>query len=720
MKKIVPGILLCTIVHTADAQQPAKKFNDTAYLQPVEILAVRAADNAPFAKTNLTRADIEKNNLGADLPILLNQTPSIVVSSDAGNGIGYTGMRIRGSDITRINVTLNGIPYNDAESQGSFFVDLPDFTSSVNSIQIQRGVGTSTNGAGAFGASINLSTNEVNKDFYAELNNSTGSFNTWKNTLRFGSGIIGKHFTIDGRLSRISSDGYIDRASSDLKSYYASAAYIDEKNSLRFNVFSGKEITYQAWNGVPEALLKTNRTFNSAGTEKPGSPYENETDNYLQTHYQLFYNRQFSTHWKTNVAFFLTRGKGYYEQYKAAADLGDYGLPPFNDHGNIIEATDLIRRLWLDNYFYGSTYSVQHQKGRTQFTAGGGWNKYDGKHYGDVIWAQAQQAVPVNHRWYSNDAYKTDFNLFAKWTEQWGSRWQSYADVQLRTVQYDINGFRNNPGLIVNNTFTFFNPKVGISYNAKTWRAYWSYAIANKEPNRDDFENTPNGRPKHETLYDMELGFEKKMTNASFAINGYYMHYNNQLVLAGNINDVGAYTRINVPKSYRLGIELQGAASITEYLSLGGNISLSENRIKNFTELIDDYDNGGTKSNFYTSTNISFSPSVVGSASINITPVKNGEISLVGKYVGRQYLDNTTQTSRSLNPYYVQDIRLSYQVANKFSKNTSIIIQLSNVLNKKYEASGYTFSYIYDGLVTENYYFPMATFNWMVGLNIRL
>jgi iron complex outermembrane recepter protein len=721
MRKIVPGILLCTVVHSSvDAQQAAKKFNDTTYLQPVEILAVRAAENAPFAKTNISQKDIEKNNLGVDLPLLLNQTPSIVTSSDAGNGVGYTGMRIRGTDITRINVTLNGIPYNDAESQGSFFVDLPDFASSLNSIQIQRGVGTSTNGSGAFGATINLATNDINKNFYAELNNSAGSFNTWKNTFKFGSGIIGKHFTIDGRLSRISSDGYIDRATSDLKSYYASAAFIDNKNSLRFNVFSGKEKTYQAWYGVPENLLKTNRTYNSAGTEKPGTPYDNETDNYLQTHYQLFYNRQFSPYWKANTALFLTRGKGYYEQYKANAKLSSYGLPDYNDGNSTISHTDMIRRLWLDNYFYGSIFSVQHQKNRTQFTAGGGWNKYDGKHYGQVIWAKVQNAVPINHKWYNNDAFKTDFNLFTKWAEQWDSHWQSYADIQLRTVSYTINGFRNNPGLFVKNNYTFFNPKLGITYSGNNWKLYGSYALAQKEPNRDDFENTVTQQPRPETLNDIEIGVEKKAARYSWNINGYYMHYKNQLVLVGNVNDVGAYTRINVPKSYRLGIELIGAATVNNYVNIAGNLTLSRNRIKNYTELIDDYDNGGTKSNFYPSTNISFSPAVVGGATINIIPFTNAEVSLIGKYVGRQYLDNTSQTSRSLNPYYVQDVRLSYQLQNKFSKNINIILQLNNVLNKKYEANGYTFSYIDGGLVTENYYFPMATFNWMLGLNIRL
>ena len=369
MKKLFLSAVFCTAVSVLFAQKE-KKFNDTAYLQPVEVLAIRAGEKAPFAKTDLTKKDIEKINLGQDLPFLLNQTPSVVVNSDAGNGVGYTGIRIRGTDAARINVTLNGIPYNDAESQGTFFVDLPDFSSSANSIQVQRGVGTSSNGAGAFGATINLFTNEVNKEFYASTNNSFGSFNTFKNNIQFGSGILGKHFTVDGRLSRISSGGYIDRAKSNLKSFYGSIAFVNEKNSLRLNVFSGKEKTYQAWNGVAEYLLATNRTNNPSGTERPGEPYDNETDNYTQTHYQLFYNRKLNPYWKGNIAAFLTRGKGYYEQYKAQESFADYGLPDYNNGATIITETDLVRQLWLDNYFYGTIFSLLYQKNKTQLIFG--------------------------------------------------------------------------------------------------------------------------------------------------------------------------------------------------------------------------------------------------------------------------------------------------------------------------------------------------------------
>lgn len=719
MKKLLLSAILCVCVSVVFAQQE-KKFNDTTYLQPLEVVAVRAGENAPFTKTNLTKKDIAKNNLGQDLPFLLNQTPSVVINSDAGNGVGYTGIRIRGTDAARINVTLNGIPYNDAESQGTFFVDLPDFASSSNSIQVQRGVGTSTNGAGAFGGTINIATNDLNKDFYAATNNSFGSFNTFKNNIQFGTGLLGKYVTIDGRVSRISSDGYIDRAKSNLQSFYLSTAFVNAKNSLRLNVFSGKEKTYQAWNGVAEYLLDTNRTYNPSGTERPGEAYDNETDNYTQTHYQLFYNHSFNPYWKGNLAAFLTRGKGYYEQYKAQESFADYGLPDYDDGGNIITETDLVTRLWLDNYFYGSIFSLQYKKNKTEVIFGGGYNAYDGKHYGDIKWAAVQAGVPAGYHWYDLTAYKKDISIYNKWIQQWNRNWQIFADVQFRNINYHINGFRYNPTLRIRQNYSFLNPKIGVTYTNKTWQTYLSYALAGKEPNRDDFEAGNTQQPKPERLHDIEMGVEKKTKDYSFAANLYYMYYKNQLVLTGRINDVGAYTRTNIAKSYRAGIELQGKASVAKWMNIATNITFSENKIKNFTEYLDDYDNGGQQTKFYPRTDISFSPSVIGGASVNFIPVKNAEISLISKYVGRQYLDNTAQRSRSLNPYYLQDIRLSYLITHKILKETNLILQLNNVFNKKYEPNGYSFSYIYGGnLTTENFYFPMAGFNFMLGVNLK-
>ncbi len=715
MKRIYLLTLLAAIANYTFCQN---KKNDTLLLQPIEIKATRAGDKAPFTKTNITKKEIEKVNLGQDLPFVLNRTPSVVVNSDAGNGFGYTDIRIRGTDATRINMTLNGIPYNDAESQGIYFVDLPDIVSSVNSIQVQRGVGTSSNGAGAFGATINLSTNEINDTPYAELNNSFGSFNTWKHTLKFGSGLLGNHFTIDGRLSKINSGGFIDRASTNLKSFYFSTAYLSSTNSLRLNIFSGKEKTYQAWYGVPERYLDTNRTFNSAGSEKPGVPYDNQTDNYWQTHYQLFFNQKINSEWAFNTAVFLTRGYGYYEQYKAGQKFKNYGLPDYSNGTTIIKKTELIRQLWLDNNFYGGIFSLLRQGKQSQITFGGGWDKYDGKHYGIVTWAQ--YGFPKNYRYYDVPAFKTDLNLYAKLQQQLQQHLLGFADLQVKSVNYTINGFKNNPTLKIKNNYTFLNPKLGITFSKNNYQAYLSYSIGAKEPNRDDFEAGINQQPSAEILHDIESGFEKKTANYSYGITGYYMYYKNQLVLTGKINDVGSYTRTNTPSSYRMGVELQGKIKITNWMNAAANLTLSKNKIKNFTEFVDDYDNGGQKSFRYHNTDISFSPTVIQSGILNLVPVKNGEISLIEKYVGRQYLDNTSKISRSLHPFYTQDVKFTYSILKKIFKETTLVFQASNIFDKKYEPNGYTFSYYYGGsLTTENFYFPMAGRNFITAINIK-
>jgi iron complex outermembrane recepter protein len=689
------------------------------FMQPVEVKSTRAGENAPFTKTNISKREIEKINLGQDLPFLLNQTPAVIVNSDAGNGIGYTGIRIRGSDATRINMTINGIPYNDAESQGLFFVNLPDLASSVNDIQIQRGVGTSSNGAGAFGATINFNTNEVNTDPYGEINNSYGSFNTWKHTLKLGSGLINNHFTVDARLSKISSDGYVDRASTDLQSFYVSGAYLNDKTSVRINILSGKEKTYQAWYGISETDLKTNRTINYAGTERPGEPYNDETDNYRQDHYQLFINHEFSKKTTFNTALFLTHGKGYYEQYKAGQAYADYGLSDFVSGPDTLTETDLIRRLWLDNNFYGQVLSLHYRTAKDQLTFGGGWSRYDGNHFGNIIWANA--GIPDNYQWYDLDAYKTDINIYSKYQRKLSDKLEAFADIQYRTVLYDIGGFRDNPGLKIRNTYHFINPKFGITYSDNNYQLYASYSTGNKEPNRDDFEASPQQQPKPERLHDFELGLEKKSVTYSWGAVLYYMKYQDQLVLTGKVNDVGAYTRTNIPHSYRLGIELQGNAKITDWLNASANISWSHNRIENFTEYFDDYDNGGQKSITHESTDISFSPSVVGAAVVNLIPVKNGEISFLSKYVSRQYLDNTSNTSRTLNEYFVQDLKFSYTLKRFIFKEAGVIFLVNNVFNKKYEPNGYTYSYLAGGaLTTENYYYPMAGTNFMIALNIKL
>ncbi len=710
---IVPGFL----VNAQDSS--AHKFGDTLLLDNIEVTSIRAADKAPFTKTNISKEQMAKVNFGQDLPFILNQVPSVVVNSDAGNGIGYTGIHIRGTDASRINVTLNGIPYNDAESQGTFFVDMPDVSSSVNSIQIQRGVGTSSNGAGAFGATINLSTNEVNKEKYLEFNNSFGSFNTWKNTLKFGTGLLAHHFLIDARVSRVSSDGYIDRATSNLKSMYFSAAYINDKSSLRFNVISGKEKTYQAWNGVPENFLDSDRTYNSSGTEKPGTPYANETDNYIQTHYQLFYNHKINSSVSYNVAAFLSRGKGYYEEYRADQAYSDYYLPDFINGTDTITSTDLIKRLWLDNYFYGSVFSLQYHKNKTWLTFGGGYTKYDGKHYDIVTWAQ--QGFPADYKYYNAPANKNDLNLYAKVMQTFGSGFTGFIDLQGRFVKYKIKGFEDHPEMGIDKNYSFFNPKVGISFNKNNYQTYLSFSIAAHEPNRDDFEAGIIDIPKPEILYDAELGIEKKDEIFNYGATFYYMYYHNQLVNTGKINDVGAYTRTNTPQSYRAGIELQAGAIITKWVNVAGNISFSQNKIKSFTEFIDDYDNGMQKENIYHNTDISFSPNTVASAGINFIPIKNGEINFQSKYVGRQFLDNTSHISRSVDPYFIENVKFSYTIFKKIFKEVNFVFQVNNVFNKMYESSGYTYNYISGGsLSVENYYFPMAGTNFMAAINIKL
>jgi iron complex outermembrane receptor protein len=712
-----------TFTTTLQAGEAPAELNITLeetglFVQPVEISSLRAGKNAPFTRSTLDAEEIKKQNLGQDLPILLNQLPGVVTNSDAGNGIGYTGMRVRGSDITRINVTVNGIPINDAESQGTFFVNMPDFASSVSSIQLQRGVGTSTNGAGAFGATLNLSTNEFHDKAYGEVSNSYGSFNSWKHTVKAGSGLINDHFTLDARLSKLTSDGYIDRASSDLRSFYTSAAYISKKTAIRLNVFSGKEKTYQAWNGVPEALLETDRTFNSAGTEKPGTPYDNETDNYQQDHYQLFLNQEINSGLNFNVAVHYTRGRGYYEQYKAMQPFADYGLTPPVINGQPVDTTDLVRQLWLDNHFYGAVFSVNSTGKRLNWSLGGGWNRYDGNHYGKIIWAQYD--IEKDRKYYDLDAFKTDLNVYWKGEFTLTEALHLFADLQYRTVRYNIDGFRNNPTLIQHNTYNFFNPKAGIYYylNERS-QLYASFAIGNKEPNRDDFEAGLDQTPKHESLRNIEAGYVLRSNRFTLQANAYYMDYKNQLVQTGKLNDVGAYARTNIPASYRAGIELQGNVRLNNVFSFAANAAFSKNKVKDYVAYMYNYDAGKEDTIAYGNRDISFSPAVVGGYTLSIQPVKNLQLDILGKYVSRQYLDNTGSKGRSLDPYYTNDVRLRYTVPQNLFKELGLQLMVNNVFNKKYEPNGATYTWIENGeTVSDNYYYPMAGTNFMVGLNV--
>jgi iron complex outermembrane receptor protein len=683
----------------------------------VIVTATQATDKSALAYTNLNRAELSKQNLGQDLPLLLNLTPSAVTTSDAGAGVGYTGIRIRGSDATRVNVTINGVPYNDAESQGSFFVNLPDLASSVNSIQIQRGVGTSTNGPGAFGASLNIQTNQLRKEAYAEVNNTFGSFNTWKHTAMVGTGLINGHFTFDGRLSKIASDGYIDRSSSDLKSFYLSGGYYGKNTILRLNVFSGQEKTYQAWNGVPESLLSTNRRYNSF-------TYDNQTDNYQQDHYQLHFSQELGAQWQFNTSLFYTRGKGYYEELKEQQPLLQYGIANLTIRDSTIKESDLIRRLWLDNHFYGSTFSLNYDsQGKLTANFGGGWNQYRGKHYGEVVWARVASNSNIRQRYYENDAKKTDFNLYAKAFYQLFKPLNAFVDLQVRTVGYSFLGYNRQLENVQQSVgLTFFNPKFGLTYTFNDQsHVYASYSIGNKEPNRNDFtQSSPESRPKSETLRNLEAGYRLQTSRFSLSANYYLMDYRNQLVLTGQINDVGGYNRTNIASSYRTGVEVEAGVRLLKNLRWNANTTISANKVRNFTEFVDDYDNGGQLENVYGQTDIPFSPNVIVGSQLTLVPVKNLELSVLSKYVGKQYLDNTSNESRKLNPYFTNDLRINYVWKTQWLKEINLGLLLNNAFNALYESNGYTFSYISEGqLLTENYYFPQAGRNFLLSVGLK-
>lgn len=724
-------------------QLEIKLSKSTYQADEVIINATRVNDKTGMAYTNVTAAQIDKQNMGQDLPVLLNFSPSLVSTSDAGGGVGYTGIRIRGSDATRINVTVNGIPYNDAESQGVFWVNMPDFASSVSSIQIQRGVGTSTNGAGAFGASVNINTNAFRETAYAELNNSYGSFNTFKNTLKVGSGLIKDKFTFDARLSRVSSDGFVDRASSELHSYYLSGGYFGKKSFVRVNVFSGKERTYQSWNGVPEAKLRGDREGILAYIERNGLgekdaqnllnsdnrtynsyTYKNEVDNYRQDHYQIVSSHNLSNKLTFNLNAFLVRGLGYYEQYRAGDDYSKYNLPNVIVGKDTLTSTDFIRRRWLDNYFYGTTFSFDYNSFK-KLTAsfGGGWNQYDGDHYGQIIWARNAGNIENEHQYYFSTGQKKDFNLYGKLYYTFTDRLTAFADLQYRRVSHAIHGTDNDlVQLAFDQSYSFFNPKAGLTYQlAEQSSVYASYSIGNREPNRDDFtSSTANLFPKSERLQNVEAGFRTQQGKWAFAANYYLMSYKNQLVLTGQINDVGGSVRVNVPKSYRTGIELEGAVVFNNHLKWNANATFSQNKIKNFTEYIVDYDNGGYKTIDHGKSDISFSPNVIVGSQFTYSLRKNLELALLTKYVGKQYLDNTSTETRKLDSYLTNDIRLSWTIKPSWANEIAFNLLVNNVLDEKYESNGYTYGYMYGGALTqENFYFPQAGRNFLIGVNFR-
>jgi len=715
-------------------------------LDEFEVTTTRVGEKSPVAHENISKEEIEVNNHGVDLPILLDQATSIVTTSDAGAGVGYTGIRVRGSDATRVNVTINGIPFNDAEGQGVYWVNMPDLSSSTDDIQIQRGIGASTTGASAFGASINLSTlSTINSNKpYGEISTSYGSFNTLKNTIKIGTGLIDGKWNFEGRLSRVASDGFIDRASSDLNSYYFSGSYFGEKTSIQALVFSGNEKTYQSWEGTPLRVLDTNKTFNPY-------TYDNQIDNYTQTHYQLHFTNKSSNRLKLNASLHYTRGFGYYESYKEDEALSDYNLNNIistfpsdtvfhidtvgpnqidstmyvTDQDTLeISSSDIINRKWLDNHFYGIVYSAEYSSDKFQLILGGGANQYLGGHYGEVIWAENASNGQIRHRYYDNDAVKTDVNFYGKLNYNLKPNLSAYLDLQYRFIDYKLSGLEEG-NVSVDDTINmdFFNPKFGFNYIVNKNSSLYGFAgVGNKEPNRTDITESVN-TPTHENMLDIEFGYRYSSSKVSLLANLYNMQYKNQLILTGDVNDVGSPIRINVPNSFRRGLELTAAIKINEKFNLRFNSTLSQNKIIEFTEAIDqyyydesaflvDYPSGidsygegysewgwkyeGQANVVHENTDIAFSPSIIGGGQLIFTPFSSLEkgkldLALVSKYVGEQYLDNTSSEYGKLEDYFVHDFRASYTVKTKLFKQVVISSWVRNLLNQNYISNAWIY-----------------------------
>jgi len=720
------SILTITIIFISSVifAQKTDIKKDTIKLDEVLVSATRAAKKDPFTKSTLSKKQLEKQNLGQDIPILLDAFPNVVTTTDTGIGVGYTGIRVRGSDATRVNVTINGIPYNDSESHGTFWVNLPDFASSVESIQLQRGVGTSTNGASAFGASLSLETEGLNEDVFVETNTSYGSFNTFKQNVKAGSGTINNHFNFSGRIATIKSDGYIDRASSDLQSFYVEGNYFNDKTSVKALAFGGREITYQSWYGIDKEILASDRTFNPAGAiyDSNGnisSFYDNQVDNYKQDHYQLHVNHQFSDYLTANAALHYTYGRGYYEQYKQGEDFADYGFDTFLDNGQTIDQTDLVRRKWLDNDFYGTTFSLQYKKNNDRVIFGGAYNKYEGDHFGKVIWT-AYDNITLGNKFYDNKGVKTDFNVFAKVSKTY-NKWILFADLQYRIVNYTVDGIDDNgTDLEIKDNLNFFNPKAGVTYNYnKNNDMYFSFARANKEPKRADYIDGNN--PKPEQLNDFEFGWRHRTKKTNFNANMYYMLYKDQLVLTGELNDVGSPLAENVGESYRVGLELDAAFKMGNQFVWNPNVSISQN--KN----VDKYDNKDGVLISLGESDLSFSPNFVASNILTYKPNNKFSMSLISKYISDQYMDNTENKLSKLKGYSVSNINLQYKLKpKKYLKEIVFTALLNNIFDNKYVSNGYFYSYddtwSVPNQTTTIYgsgYYPQAIFNFLTGVTLK-
>jgi len=701
--------------------------------EEVNVTATRAQAKYPVAYTDITSGQIKSINMGKDMPYLIQNTPSTVVTSDAGTGIGYTGINIRGTDLTRINVTINGIPQNDPESQGVWFVDLPDMASSSDNIQIQRGVGTSTNGAGAFGASINILTTKLNPDPYGELDVSGGSYHTLKSTLRFGTGLLSNHLSFDGRFSYIHSDGYIDRAFSNLGSWYLSGGYYGSKTTFRLILFSGKEKTYQAWGGVPKDSLATNRRFNPMGMyyDQNGQIqyYNNQTDNYVQTHFQAIFSQQLMKGWDLNLAAYYTKGSGYYENYEQNASFSSYGLPDVILGSDTVSSTNLVNRKWLDNDLYGLTFSSNYKPGdRFNLILGGAWSRYSGDSYGKIIWAQYASSSSNSWNWYDGRGIKTDFDIFGKINYTFWKKLSLFADLQYRYVNYTLSGtIENLRRLDQDHVFNFFNPKLGLSFAfSDHHQAYFSFAVGNREPSRDNYKDADTNRmPSPERLYDWELGYTAKYKWFTANANLFYMNYSNQLVLTGEINSVGEAIMVNVPHSYRLGIEISAGIDIIKQLRFDMAATFSQNKIRDFTQYIDEFDSAwnfkGQQSTYLGKTDLSFSPNVVLSGILTYKPIKNLSVSWNSRYISRQYIDNTSNSGRALNAYFVNGLGAAYAIHPRWMKEIAFSFIVSNIFSSKYESNAWVYPYLQGGSYYEsNGYFPQAPANYLVGISLKI
>jgi len=706
MKNYILCLWLTAACYTTLLAQdnPIKTYSTaTQNLDEVLVKAVRVKSNAPITHSNFSKKDIEKRNLGQDIPILLNYLPSVVSSSDAGAGIGYTYLRVRGSDATRINVTINGIPYNDAESQGTFWVNLGDFASSVESLQLQRGVGTSTNGSAAFGASLNILTDAISREAGGEISNSFGSFGTQKHTVKFTTGLLDDHFEFDGRLSKIYSDGYVDRAFTNLRSYYLQGNYVDDNTIVKAITFGGKEKTYQSWYGLDQSQLEEDRTQNPY-------TYDNETDNYWQDHYQLHWNESLNSYWSTNIGLNYTRGKGYFEQFKDDRDAADYN--------NLInDGSDVIVRRWLDNDFYVVNASATYDKNGLEIISGISYSDYTNDHYGEVIWgSDLASGTAIRDRYYLSVSDKSDFSLFSKATFRMTEKLQTFLDLQGRFVNYKTVGLTSSRTAIdVDAKFNFFNPKFGFTYSLNNNNSiYASFARANKEPNRNDFESNATDLT-HEELNDYELGWRHESERLRLNANVYYMQYNNQLVLTGALDDVGEYLRENVDKSYRLGLELDATLFLSDQFSLNSNLALSRNKIQDLT-----IDRDGSLQNLG-DTNIAFSPDLITTHALEYTPNSKFRAALIGKYVGEQYMSNTDTEASKLDSYFVTDLNFSYVLPLKtVFKSVVFTGMINNLLDLEYEDRGFTYLDTWSGPTASEVqgYYPQATRNFLAGVTI--